>query len=249
MGVLFIAFVLVCGYTYTSNYPPATYRQNRANGWNLYFFVAVWGFNFLLAGAATVLILDFFNIPSHVLHWMGLNPDVISAKFDSYSHDQITTYEIAAGFIALFFSFFVSRLQRSLMANSPWFANKLLELYSADPFEYLLFESLIEGYMVSLTLDTRKCYIGVVDSMEPDEGPMSSVSIIPMFSGYRCEEKLEFNFVRNYSEHFEAAGLFEDDADFAELLKYKIAIPVSRIAHVSFFDISVYEQLSSDHDE
>jgi hypothetical protein len=91
---------------------------------------------------------------------------------------------------------------------------------------------------ISITLDNRKVYIGLIyDSLEP--GRDANLTILPLYSGYRDKDTLEMNMTRKYTS---VDDLFEElltaDGDVRDeiankLAEYRVVIPRSRIITIN----------------
>jgi len=99
---------------------------------------------------------------------------------------------------------------------------------------------------VSITLDNRKVYIGYIwDSLEP--GRDSHLTILPLYSGYRDDDKLEMHVSRKYVSVFKLleeltnAGNESNEEDVTTRLdEYRVVIPRSRLLSVNLSVSSLY---------
>lgn len=91
----------------------------------------------------------------------------------------------------------------------------------------LLYESMLQLKPVSLTLDTRKFYIGFVQEIPSLDPSKAFVRLLPMLSGYREEKALTFQFTTPYNAALEQAA---DKNDFV------IVIPLQAIKSANLFD-------------
>jgi hypothetical protein len=94
----------------------------------------------------------------------------------------------------------------------------------------LLNEASEEGSLISLTLDTRKWYVGYVvetPSLDPKD---QFFSIIPIFSGYRDSDTLEARRLTEY--RFDS---------ISNLDAYAKVLNTSRVIDANVFDVDLYE--------
>ncbi len=100
----------------------------------------------------------------------------------------------------------------------------------------LLNDAADNGDLVSITLDTRKWYVGYVTqtpTLSPDD---QYLSIIPVFSGYRDRDTLEAKRLTTYRY---TAGV---DEEF-----YAKVVPVGHIVDANLFDRKLFESYYEHH--
>jgi len=115
-----------------------------------------------------------------------------------------------------------------------------------------ILDSLFKSEIIMITLDSRKCYIGIaIDVPVSDKFEnIPEVAILPLSSGYRDEKDLCFEIITEYVDVMRVLAMSEDDVtsmsegEVKELLdrvkKYKITIPFTKIESLSTFDPSQY---------
>ena len=107
---------------------------------------------------------------------------------------------------------------------------RAVDRYGND-IQRLLQEALSENKLVSITLDNRKIYIGLV-SFAPTLAPNAThFSVIPFLSGYRDSSSLEVTFTTDYVEAYDAG----EDPD-----QFRVALGLKDVKMASFFDPDVY---------
>jgi hypothetical protein len=95
----------------------------------------------------------------------------------------------------------------------------------------LLNDASEEGNLVSVTLDTRKWYVGYVvetPSLDPKD---QFFSIIPIFSGYRDKDSLETKRLTEY--RFESVTNVDS---------YAKVLSTSRVVDANLFDVDLYDK-------
>jgi hypothetical protein len=85
---------------------------------------------------------------------------------------------------------------------------------------------------ISLTLDNRKIYVGLIVDAPNLEAHDAFLSLVPWFSGYRDKDTLALIFTVDYLRVYEAQNL--------EKYSFRVVVPISSIRMISFFDPSVY---------
>lgn len=245
MGVLYVAFVLVCGYIYTTTYTPARYRHKRSAGWTSYFEVAKYGFFSAMAASAVTVFLDLLDVPSSVLASANLTVPEVAGKLHQYSSGAINRNEFAIALIALGLAYTSGRLQNRRFRQPKTRFKALRELCKNEEIESLFLEAAATLTFVSITLDTRKTYIGIVLDVPVEETSLDSLAIIPFYSGYRDDNTLDLKITRSYYQHYRQAGLYGDNPDYKKLFFYRVVLPVNRIVSCSLFSQSVYQSLGN----
>ena len=125
------------------------------------------------------------------------------------------------------------------LTNALFFNDKIKYKASAiakvgNELEILLTKSALNLGLLQFTLDSDKFYIGTVVEL-PTPSKADYTVILPMFSGYRDEEK-GLVFTTNYFPVFLKGQ--EDSKDLA------LVIPTDRIVTASHFDLEMYEQFN-----
>lgn len=243
MGVLYVAFVLVCGYIYTTTYAPARYRHKRSTGWTSYFEVAKYGFIAAMAATVVTVLLDFFDVPSNLLASANLTMPEVAGKLHEYSSGAINRTEFAIALITLALAYSGGHFQNRKFKKPRTRFTALRQLCKNEEVESLFLEAAATLTFVSVTLDTRKCYIGIVLDVPVEETSLDSLAIIPFYSGYRDETTLDLKITRSYYQHYRKAGLYGENPDYKKLFFYRVVLPANRIVACSLFSQSVYKSL------
>ncbi|WP_421860811.1 hypothetical protein [Marinobacter salarius] len=245
MGVLYVAFVLVCGYVYTSLHLPARYRQKRASGWDSYFEVAKYGFYAVIGGIVFTAIFDAIDLPSITLAVIGQDVSTLSGKISQYSSGAITSFEISTALSALVLAGLFGVRERTEYKDPRRRLRKLTKVCKNDEMETILLQAALEISLFSVTLENRKCYIGLIYDAHVEENPVESIAIIPFYSGYRDSESLELEINRSYKKHYIEEGLYGTNPDYRKLLYFRIVIPIKQVVSCSLFSQEVYRSLSN----
>jgi hypothetical protein len=116
-----------------------------------------------------------------------------------------------------------------------------------DGIEWILLKALEEAKLVSITLKSRKVYIGFISQnfFSPWQG-VKSIKVIPVYSGYRDEKDFHIVFTTSYDTVIKYT-VEEDDIDL-DIDDFQMGIPVSEMITVNIFDPRVYEQFSKPED-
>ena len=112
----------------------------------------------------------------------------------------------------------------------------LIAAWERDDIDALCYEAISEFKPISVTLESRKNYIGLVyDTLEPEKE--GYLTILPLYSGYRSAENLELKLVKKYTSVYTLITKLEyevSDEEFentlSELRDYRVIIPRKDIA-------------------
>lgn len=112
-----------------------------------------------------------------------------------------------------------------------------------DGIELILLKALEDAKLVSLTLKSKKVYVGFISQnfFNPWAG-VKSIKIIPVYSGYRHEEDFHIVFTTSYDSVIKFT--VEDDDIDLDINDFQMGIPISEIVTVNIFDPQVYEKFS-----
>lgn len=113
-----------------------------------------------------------------------------------------------------------------------------------DGIELILLRALEGAKLVSITLKSRKVYIGFISQnfFNPWAG-VKSIKVIPVYSGYRDETDFHIVFTTSYDTVIKYT--VEDEDIELDINDFQMGIPISEIVTVNIFDPRVYEQFAS----
>lgn len=97
----------------------------------------------------------------------------------------------------------------------------------------ILYTALDEERQVSITMDSKKVYIGYVYGAPKLEPHDSFVAILPLLSGYRSPETMDLKLTQNYLAVYAKDPTLRK-ADFV------VVLPLAQIRSASFFEQSAY---------
>ncbi|MCD5326739.1 hypothetical protein ACFFU8_18265 [Chromobacterium piscinae] len=228
MPAILILIVLVSGFTFTTRYPLARYKQSRSSGWDSYFHVTAWGVFISLISAIILLGLTHIAtiqklealFPSHASY--AFAKDVITPKY---------CYAVAWSVICLIVSYALGTSLEFIWKN------EAIALVAAeDDFEKLLFESMARQQLIQVTLKSGKAYIGLISEQDgsKDFKKRAYISMLPYLSGYR-DDKLILQLTNNYHKHYK--NISDDNSD---LIGYRVVLPISEINTAAFFDVNAF---------
>jgi len=117
-----------------------------------------------------------------------------------------------------------------------------------DGIELILLRALEDAKLVSITLKSRKVYIGFVSQnfFNPWAG-VKSVTVIPVYSGYRDPEDFHIEFTTSYDAVIKYT--VENDDINLDINDFQTGIPISEIVTVNIFDPQVYDRFANPGDD
>lgn len=112
-----------------------------------------------------------------------------------------------------------------------------------DGIELILLSALEDAKLVSITLKSRKVYIGFVSQnfFNPWAG-VKSITVIPVYSGYRDPGDFHIEFTTSYDAVIRYS-VENDDIDL-DISDFQTGIPITEIVSVNIFDPRVYEKFA-----
>ena len=198
------------------------------------------GYEMLFVSAACGLILTLLTTVSVQL----LKEQTASEAV----HGLVTDYNLAV--LSVLLGWLGAHGLNKLPWMHTWRRRTLRRLATArgDLIELLLDDALQGGWHVELTLRTGKSYVGLpMGTTEPGVGDEGAIEIIPLFSGYRSEEKLELKLTRYYGTDIAllVRGPANHRAGVAER-DFRVLIPIREVATARLFDPDIFRHFNRD---
>lgn len=244
MAVLFTMLILVVGYHYARSLPSEKVNLKRSAGWETYVYLGFHGLRFLVMALVIAiilwivafLVLNFFDWVCNLSVRIWLQRKITFILFD-----DIQVYHVLV-------AVFAWALCQSEIKDKEKQGNTLIveNIRNYDGLLRLVIEAASMQKPLRLSLKSRKIYVGLVMEEQFESGDLDYVLIIPLISGYRDEDTLDIFFDCNYVSVYEKHGLVsEDELSEKKLLKlndFRLAIKVSEIESVSFFEFGVIHE-------
>ncbi len=125
------------------------------------------------------------------------------------------------------------------LSKYPQEARRAIDRWN-DFFEILLSRALTEAKLVSITLKSRKVYIGFVTASFDPANERKYIVLLPMHSGYREEETLDLVIQTNYAPVY--AKIIQEDnrVALAGIGDFRLVIPVAEVQSLNLFDPTAY---------
>ncbi len=197
------------------------FRAQRYDGYRLIFESAIAG-TFLSAAAKLILLVG------QQTPWV---------KFVEPAWNQFAPWE-HSGWSALAFAL-------GLLIPPVW--NRFVDLRKAknrevklhaDALTSLLHHAELNESLISVTMDTRKWYVGFV-AMSPNLSPQEMYfRILPVLSGYREKDSLRFIQTVSYQD---VIGFDAEEDDTIDPQQFVITLPLKDVKSANLFDIDIYQ--------
>lgn len=245
MSVVFVVFLLSCGFIFTNMHLPARTRQKKSTGWDSYFHVAAWGFCFIFAGgivyAFLFLILELIafvaNLPRYFIDYDKI--DLTSILSNTEFLDVGLDSAIVAA-ISILLSFLSGVVSKKRMSNPEQRKKVIQKLVKSDSIEKIIFDSMDKKMLVLISLSSRKVYVGMVESTRVERGDSENITIIPFISGYRDSDTLIFKVSHDYITHYRENKISANSSPLS-ISDFRIVLPVCNIESISLFDPDTYQ--------
>lgn len=244
MAVLFTMLILVVGYHYARSLPSEKVNLKRSAGWETYVYLGFHGLRFLVMALVIAIILWMvvFLVLNFVDWFFNLSVRIwLQRQVTCILFDDIQVYHVLV-------AVFAWALCQSEIKDKVEQGNTLIveNIRNYDGLLRLVIEAASTQKPLRLSLKSRKVYVGLVMEEQFESGDLDYVLIVPLVSGYRDKDTLDIFFDCSYVSVYEKHGLFVgDELSEKELLKlddFRLAIKVSEIESVSFFEFGVIHE-------
>lgn len=226
---LIILSIAISGYIFSTFCYRLRYKTARESGHRLYLTCASVGWVFVLIGYALIQLV--VTICTHYRFGSWLVAAI------SPSHEPLFVSALSPA---------LSTMAMVVYNSLPHSKSRNIErVWAKNDFDSLI--SYVTGgdkpNPLSLTLDTRKVYIGMVArTNEPDDGS-SHVTLLPLFSGFRDPNSLELSLENRYDEVFDYFDPLQNGPTTFDIRDFLLVIPLSQIVTANPFNYHIYKRL------
>lgn len=249
MSAALIVIVLVCGYLYVNSHIPSKHKFKKSTGWQSYFQVALKGSYYVFV-SFIVLMVAWFALLAAM--WLLNAPLLFTEKYKAFTfaYDILNVKFVGVGLpflllvaVTVLISFGESKNEEKKLRNPEERLRIFREIANSSPIEAILLESITSNnnLMVSITMHSRKVYIGIVHEARLEDHDTDTIVIIPFLSGYRDKDTLSFVEEVNYAEHYSECEITFDSHPIS-LTQYRHVIPRDQIESVSLFNSDMYKR-------
>lgn len=190
MEALIILIILTSGFIYTSLNPIARFKQTRSSGWVQYLHMFSKGLFFSFISYILVCIIWYIETFQQIInsYCLPLVSKDISISF------------IAWGCLTILLTYIFSVL---LNLRSETQNKSICNYTKENPLKSLLYTASKDSKFIQVTLNSKKVYVGIVVFNNNIQDPkLEYVSIYPLRSGYRDEERLIIHFTNEYTQQY-----------------------------------------------
>ncbi|WP_116645074.1 hypothetical protein [Salinivibrio sp. HTSP] len=265
-----IVFILgIAGYNLLRNIHKTHYVLKRSNGYHTFFSSSSAGI--ILFVIATLLYFWLIKLGYNYNPDNSLGKSLLETTFSQeFTPEFISLIEISA--LTLLLSqaipwFFYLPLDKKEMLR-----REFLRDAESPEFTRLFYQSSLTGIPVLFTLSDRKVYIGYIYEIQVKQ--FTDIYILPLFSGYRCQNELKLKKVTPYKSVVDLletkeierkknvlsrAGYYEEDIneyvnDYLDQRNiwadFIIALPLREIVHAHLHDFAhenMFRELEVNH--
>lgn len=231
---------LLSGYIFSVLFPPSASYAAREDGHKLYFRSTFYGiFLFLCSILILSISLRFFPVSTS---WVVEFILYLSEPFSNFLKNKNET----ANLILLNIICLNTAVILGLLSNS----NKRFKLLildnviKSDDIEVVITRAVRRGKPISLSMQSGKIYVGFVAATIDPKEKRKDIRILPLLSGYRRQDTMQFEFTTNYHKIYEVKDL---KLPHLELKDFEIVFPLSEIQSINLFDIRAYNIFRSEN--
>jgi hypothetical protein len=248
MSAIFLMIILISGYFFIDSHLKFKYNFSKSKGWETYFQVALFGFGFFLLSAIILAIISIIIISACIAYtyYQYKEVEIVFYLASKLLHLQILGLSfplllILAGtmIISIIFSIITDSSLKKPEIRKQMFKS----IADCNSIENILYESIESksSLLVSISMKSRKVYVGMVQEARIDNMDKDNIVIIPILSGYRDKDTLSFIEDVNYAKHFSDEKITFDSKPLS-LNQYRHVIPTEQIESISLFNSENYNK-------
>lgn len=255
MTALFLFLILVVGYYYASKAKIAKINLRRSAGWETYVYLGWHGVRFTLLAilVSTILYFPLFVLLS-IIDWLfSTQWKVASLNILKYVvFDNVQVYHL----IIAFLTYSICKINID-DENKQDLQQQLKQLAQHDGMLSIILEAANKQKTIRVSLKSKKVYVGLILEEQFERVDLDCIVLVPLVSGYRDKDTLSVFFDCNYYPVYDKNQLFSKSEfskdDMLRLEDFRLAIRISEVESVSFFDFSVidefeyYEKINNSH--
>lgn len=219
---------LLGGYVFVAFWNYTRFTTKRYSGERLLFHAALAGVVFLVIAFVLTRLIA-WQFPGAWAWWHKTVP------FD-YAGTSLGALLLGSTVWAPLNALFFPREKEAQRAIQEW----------NDYLEVLLDQAVRETRQVAITLKGRKIYVGFIVRVFDPAYERKYISILPVVSGYRDEEKLNVVFDTDYANTYQEMIAREASRIINGVEDFQVILPVAEIQSASLFDWDAYYIFNAD---
>ncbi len=215
------------GYLFSNHCIYTKYSLARDEGQRFYIKSLVWG----VPSTIICLIANWiaFNLPI----WLSI-PALVNI---SEGHSVVFTF-----LLTLVLAFIVAHAFNctlSVERKNQLFADAM----KSDDFDAVLLEAINNYELIAISMENRKIYVGYVYSTLEPKAKNSHLTILPVLSGYRERETLQFIISARYEAVIKSIREIDSVGASEMLQRYTLSVPRSRIVGLHLFNHDLHTEV------
>lgn len=240
IAALLILIVLAAGFQFTVTYRITELESEKDSDQRFYLRVAFYGLLCLFISFALLFVLFILGAKSLLLALIRIP---ITASFGEIPNIELTA---SLGLLALVTYGIGCLLPRFLNLALPeeQVMARFQELIEDDELEKLIQRSASTKLPISITLETRKVYIGWCNVGPYKSNNRRWISVAPIISGYRKSGSHDLVLTTFYTDIYDSLRI-NDGLSHLSISDFSVSVKVDSIVTASLFDIKAYEEFSA----
>jgi len=193
---------LVGGYGFSVTWKRAYYAARRESGYRLYFRSTIYGVYLVLLCIVLNISLLHFDFYHTILQIA--QPSCKITPIATFGVESQIAVLVESFFVGPILGFFLNFPAWGILVNKKFIPEKVQNFSNQshlkyvrkaildNDFEKMMYLSFTKQMPVMFTLNSRKVYIGIVNFLPNPAHDRKSVSILPVYSGYRKDDTLKY---------------------------------------------------------
>lgn len=184
------------------------------------------------AAAACLVILShlLLLIADNLLPGRTIIGSVWQAMYSPLGIPQLRVY-MTAFVLGPVLAFVVNQFYNASSA-----ATRAIERYGTEK-ERLLFKAMIDGSLVSVTMESRKVYIGWPVYSPDLRHETNDFRLLPALSGYRKEDDLSLKFTTQYLDVYNRIDA--GDIQSVKAKDFEVVLPLEKVVSANLFELDL----------
>lgn len=239
MGTAIFMVLMVCGYWYTSRDLSTRFKIKRSFGWDVYFLVALYGSIFVLQGVIATgllwLLLLALSAADNTFHFTSERYADWQMDFMNWSFLGIQAPVVVMLAFAILFCLYRSNWAGSARLDGEGRKKLYKRLAQASGIEQLLYQCMEQGELAQVTLRSGRIYVGMIHTTTLEYEKTANIVLIPMLSGYRDRQTMNFRIENNYSKWYDGHDITLD-SEPRSAMDFRKVIMLNQIESLALFD-------------
>lgn len=243
--VIFILVICISGYLYCSRTYRNIVKLEKSEGYHTFFISASWG---LVLFVIAYVITSIVSLMAWAQTVGAMFKSAISILLSDIAQNTELLNLLSVFLVTLLLGYFVPiiiNLYSDHKENDKALLNEWKRCASSDDspeFSTLCFNSIEYGLPIAFTLSNKKVYIGYAMAFGIKA---NDILLLPIVSGYRCNERLDFIPLINYEPVIKFILNRENPKNVQKALeKFLISIPHREVVHANLHDLSYREHFN-----